>query len=55
MRVECDSGMLAELRGASMLGVGGQLQIQTGLLEYLGTKKLLRRVVILFIYLFLRD
>lgn len=55
MRVECDSGMRAELPGASMLGVGGQLPIQLRILEYMGTKKLLRRVVILFIYLFLRD
>lgn len=50
MPVECDSGMRAELQGTSMLGVGGQLQIQLGILEYMGTKKLLRRVVILFIY-----
>lgn len=50
MPVECDSGVLAERRGASMLGVGGQLQIQLGILKYLGTKKLLRRVAILFIY-----
>lgn len=49
MPVAYGSGVLVELQGASMFGVGSQIQSQLGILECLGTRKLLRLVIILFI------